>query len=75
MKKYSEMTREERIALILARREKRIAKPNKFEITENDGLYIVTIYDGICDMVLATKAYKKRGNAVNLAKRYNAVER
>ena len=73
-KKVKEMTREERMKKIEERRQKRLANPNTYTITEQDGLYIIQIYNG-CDMLLENKCYKKLGNALNQAKKWNAIER
>ena len=56
------------------RRQKRLANPNTYTINEQDGLYIIQIYNG-CDMLLENKCYKKLGSALNQAKKWNAVER
>ena len=68
------MTREERLRKIEERRQKRLANPNTYTINEQDGLYIIQIYNG-CDMLLENKCYKKLGSALNQAKKWNAVER
>ena len=73
-KKVDKMTREERIRKIEERRQKRLANPNTYTINEQDGLYIIQIYNG-CDMLLENKCYKKLGSALNQAKKWNAVER
>lgn len=74
LKKVKEMTREERMKKIEERRQKRLANPNTYTIAEQDGLYIIQIYNG-CDMLLENKCYKKLGNALNQAKKWNAIER
>lgn len=74
LKKVKEMTREERMKKIEERRQKRLANPNTYTITEQDGLYIIQIYNS-CDMLLENKCYKKLGSALNQAKKWNAVER
>lgn len=68
------MTREERMKKIEERIQKRLSNPNTYTIAEQDGLYIIQIYNS-CDMLLETKCYKKLGNALNQAKKWNAVER
>ena len=73
-KKVDKMTREERIRKIEERRQKRLANPNTYTINEQDGLYIIQIYNE-CDMLLENKCYKKLGSALNQAKKWNAVER
>lgn len=68
------MTREERMKKIEERRQKRLSNPNTYTIAEQDGLYIIQIYNSY-DILLETKCYKKLGSALNQAKKWNAVER